>query len=262
MSIQFPSIILKLVKRFEPIRQRVIMLIVWLPLLIACGGCTNLPSWLNSPFASDPIGLSIRQVQSVERPGIYTVAGSANLPDKTQVTVTAIRYLQGNGQLLTADANPFYSILDRQLAEVAQGNWETSLNLWQVAPDGKFQEAWQLNSQNFAVPLEPDPTVTFLATLDPSNQPVNFQEQVENQDEALQAALTRFTTDGELYLEANKTMTVALPTGSTTPPPAPSSNTRQSRSQATSPPSSTATPEPPATWSQTNAPLSPEAFLR
>lgn len=242
--------------------QAILLLGVGLSLL-TIAGCATLPFGLGSPLSAAPINLTIRQVQATGQPGIYSIAGNASLPDQTRITVSAIRYLQDSAEI-EASSSPAYSILDRQFADVSQGNWETNLNLWQVAPDGKFQEAWQLSQQDIQGELNPEPSVTFLATLDPANQPDNLRNQVENQDESVQAALARFTTEGELYLQASKLLTIALPTGSTTPPsvsPIRSVPAEEAPQAAVAPQSGTAEPES-ANWSRTNAPLTPDQLLR
>lgn len=237
------------------------LLLSMLPLLVVCSGCTALPNWFNATLSPAPVGLTIRQVEPAGQPGNYTIAGSASLPDQTQITIAAVRYFQSVAPAeAEAGFNPNYAILDRQTALVNQGNWEAKLNLWQVAPDGQYQEAWQLGD---SVQLEPASTVSFLATLDPPNQPSDLKAKVENQDDSVQATLARFTTDGELYLQAVKTLPIALPTGSTAPPtPSAPRASRTSSNPATTAPSAEKPVSPADAWSQTNAPLSPDQLLR
>jgi hypothetical protein len=249
-----------LIKTVVRSRSRLLVLVLGLPLMLMAVGCATLPTGVG--VSSPAIELTIRQVEPSGQPGIYRVTGSAALPDQSQVAVSAVRYLEDYADR-PAEASPVYSILDRKFAEVTQGNWQTDLNLWQVAPDGEFREAWQLSQQEAGVALEPEPEVTFLVTLDPPNQPANLQEQIESQDESVQATLARFTTDGELYLQASKTLTVALPTGSTTPPTLPVRAARQSdRPQTAAVPNSDSTDSSPTSWTQTNAPLTPDQILR
>lgn len=174
------------------------------------------------------------------------MSGSTSLPDQTRITVTALRNFE---------AEPIDAILDRQFATVRQGSWQASLNLWQVAPDGRYQESWQLS--DLPPSSEPTSTVTFLATLDPVNQPPGLKDQVEAQDEATQVTLVRFTTDGELYLEASKQIDVPLPNSRTTPPE-PLAPVPLRTSDRPAPP----TAERNQDWSQTSAPLSPSQQFR
>lgn len=238
------------------------MLAIGLPLLVLGSGCNTALNNLNSTFLASPLELTILQVEPSGQPGTYTVSGKATLPDDTPITVSAVRYLQADTRLSgSAEANPAYVILDRQFSRVNQDNWQTQLSLWQVADNGSFQEAWQLNQDNTGVTYKPEPTVTFLATLDPSQQPRDLQERVEQLDDDLQAALMRFTTDGELYIQASMPLSIALPTGSTTPPATESTPATRTTLPPTSVTPSAAT-TPTADWQQTDAPLSPKSVLR
>ncbi|MBE9182711.1 hypothetical protein IQ268_29680 [Oculatella sp. LEGE 06141] len=232
-------------------------------LLIGSSGCASLPEWMNTVLSPTPVELTISQVEPAGRSGVYVVAGQTNLPNQTRLTVSAIRYLQDNAPRLSSEAAPIYSILDRQFAEVSNGRWKTNLNLWQVASDGQYQEAWQMGQAETGIQHESDSTVTFLATLDPPNQSAEVQNQIENQDTFIQATLVRYTIEGEPYLQASKPLNVALPTGSTTPPLTETFARAASGDRALSTPlSDTANPTLPDNWKQTNAPISPDEMFR
>ncbi|BAU41185.1 hypothetical protein O77CONTIG1_00992 [Leptolyngbya sp. O-77] len=227
--------------------------------------CSSAPANLRGLTNSGtPLNLSIREIQD-EGGGTYTVSGTTSLPSKTKITVSAVRYLvEGANPETNSETDIPYAILDRQIAEVGQGNWQAELNLWQIAPDGKFQEAWQLSQQDANVIFTPDANVTFLATFDPVNQPENFKAEVEKLDTSLQAALARFTPDGELYLQASRVMAIALPTGQTTPPQ-PSrlaDGVRRSKRTAASRTSQANATQEPTSWRKTTAPLKPAEMLR
>ncbi len=225
-------------------RRLVIALI--LPCLIS--SCAS-ASWLNSAFPSRPLELSIQQVRPVGS-GSYAVSGSTSLPDQAQITVSAVRYFK-NG---AASSSPNYTVLDRQIAEVNQGIWETRLKLQQAAATGQLQEAWQASSQLSQL-VEPEAAVTFLATLEPANQPVNLKKQVEALNPSAQAAIARFTTDGELYLQTSKTLAAPPPPGRAVP----------NASKPTVPQIVKPTAAPAASQGQqrqTDAPLIPDAYLR
>ena len=247
--------------RLQQTGQYLLVLAIGLPLLILSSGCNTTFDQFNSAFFSPPLELTILQVEPSGQPGTYSVSGSATLPDNTSITVSAVRYLQADTRLSSSpEASPAYVILDRQFASVNQDNWQTELTLWQVAPDGALREAWQLNQENTGVKYEPESTVTFLATLDPRQQPRDVQERVEQLDDEAQATLMRFTTDGELYIQASKSLSIALPTGSTTPPAAgapPATRTALPpiTVKPTTPPSS-------ESWEQTSAPPPPNAAFR
>ena len=264
---------LKLLSRLHHLKASLLLL----PLIIstlALSGCGLTTSWFNTGFSPAPLNLNLQQIQVTSKPGSYTITGDTSLPEGSKVTVSAVRYLNGGVELVIDSSSDVpYAILDRQLAVVNQGTWQTTLNIWQTASDGRYQEPWQLSQTEAGVIFEPDPDITFMATFDPVNQPEGFKIQVEGQDEALQAALARFTTDGELYLQSSKTLSVALPTGKTSAPAksrfddAVRQSKRSNASNASGSPVNRSPRSPgnnqqPASWSNTDAPLSSEEFMR
>ena len=225
--------------------------------------------------AQEKVEMKIGDIQPILSKGIYNVVGSTNLPESSKITVAAVRYLRpASGQteaLLNSDTNINRSILARQIVEVKQGQWEAALNLWQVSPDGSFQEVWQANPTQIRLFSEGE--VTFIAIFDPatqSEQPDNQNSQklkLENQQlEKLESKLIRFTNEGEKYLQVSRTLTVPLPTGKTIPPrrqPEDLNGGWGNRYQI--PPQSIAsknTLPPPIKNRQTNAYLTPSEFLR
>jgi hypothetical protein len=231
-----------------------------LPGLLLLTGCTP---WLNAFTRSTetPLEFRIRQVEAADRPGLYAVAGETTLPDKTRITVTALRSLAQTGSQPSdqpAQIVPNYAILDRQIAEVKQGTWKADLNLWQVAPDGEFQEAWQLNQSMLGVRFRPQPEVTFLAMLEPANQPAELKPRLESLGNSPRASSVQYTPEGERYLQASQTLAIALPTGKTLPPAPQAQPKPTGQAIKATPP--TETEEQP--WKQTSAPIAPEAFLR
>ena len=225
--------------------------------------------------AQEKVEMKIGDVQPISSKGIYNVVGSTNLPESSKITVAAVRYLRPvSGQtetLLNSDTNTNRSILARQIVEVKQGQWEAALNLWQVSPDGSFQEVWQANPAQ--IRLFPESGVTFVAIFDPatqSEQPDNQKSQklkLENQQlEKLESKLIRFTNEGEKYLQVSQTLTVPIPTGKTIPPrrqPEDLNGGWGNRYQI--PPQSIASKSillPPIKNRQTNAYVTPSEFLR
>lgn len=157
-------------------------------------------------------------VQPTNRPGVYNVIGSTNLSDRSQIAVSAIRYLlPTDRQFLGPDPNTAYSILDRKIVEVANGKWEATLNLWQIAPDGRLQEAWQLNQSQTGLLLDPGSEVTFFGTFDPWEQSWKLQQQLKKTQQ-LRGSLVRFTNEGKPYVQASQSLAIALPVGRTQPP--------------------------------------------
>jgi hypothetical protein len=192
-------------------------------LLILSAGCSQSPLTLQQlpsllPDISSKADFQIRVTPS-GRSGVYTVAGSTNLPDESRITVAAIRYLQpdkpSSPSLIPTKT---YSILAYQDVKVNKGKWQTTLNLWQVAPNGQFQESWQLEQSQLGLSLKPETDVTFLATVAPTDSLSELEHQLEKQGVKLVSRLVRNTTDGERYIQASQVLPIALPTGQTTPP--------------------------------------------
>ena len=155
-------------------------------------------------------------------PGVYALAGKTNLPERSQVVVAAIRYLYPATQSSkNFNPNPTYTVLAYQPAEVSGGQWQTRLNLWETALDGRFQEAWQLDQAKLKLPLKPSEEVVFLATLAPvdgSDQLQQLENQLAKQKIQLSRKLVHGTADGQQYIQVSEKMAIALPTGSTTAP--------------------------------------------
>ena len=155
-----------------------------------------------------------------ERAGIYTIAGTTNLPDKSRIAIAAVRYLQvSKPQSENLLPHQTYSILAYQDIEVNKGKWQATLNLWKVAPNGQFKEAWQLEQPKLGLNLEPEPGVLFLATVEPTDSLSELEQQLQKQGIKLVSNIVRNTVEGEQYVQASQVLTVALPTGQTTAPP-------------------------------------------
>jgi hypothetical protein len=237
--------------------QRSLVMVGFIALLLTSGGCKTV-AWLNPTLGARPIDLTIEQVEP-ENSGSYTVSGNTTLPDKTQITVSAFRYFEDRTQTVGSTSERNYAILDRQIAEVSQGSWETRLNLWQSSASGQFQEAWQVKFDP-EQRIEPEATVTFLATLEPTNQPASLKKQVEALDSAQQVAITRFTTDGELYLQAEKTLSVPPPQGRSSAVLKVVNSAQTDKPQVAK--SSSNAAEAQQVQQQIDLPLSPDAFIR
>jgi hypothetical protein len=155
-------------------------------------------------------------------PGVYAIAGKTNLPEKTQITVAAIRYLYPTTSAAkNFNPNPTYAVLAYQPTEVNKGTWQTTLNLWETGADGRFQESWQLDQKKLNWTVAPADEVVFLATLAPvdrSDQLEQLESQLAKKNIQLSRKLVYGTADGQQYLQVSQTMAIALPTGNTTPP--------------------------------------------
>ncbi|MEH2122556.1 hypothetical protein [Nostoc sp.] len=256
--------------RFKALSTANLQAAICLMLLAASYGCVQ--------KAQEKVGMEIRNVQPISGKGVYNVVGSTNLPESSKITVVAVRYLRPVSvqaeALLNSDTNTNRSILARQIVEVKQGQWEAALNLWQVSPDGSFQEVWQANPAQ--IRLFPENGVTFVAIFDPASQweqPDNQNSQKlksENQQleklEKLESKLIRFTNEGEKYLQVSQTLTIPLPMGKTIPPrPQPEDLNGGWGNRYQIPPQSIASKTtllPSVKNRQTNAYLTPSEFLR
>jgi len=192
-------------------------------LLILSTGCSQAPLTLQQlpsllPNLSSNANFQIRVTPSSPA-GVYTVAGDTNLPDESRITVAAIRYLRQDEQrLLYLNPNLTYSILAYEDVKVSKGKWQTTLNLWKVAPNGQFQEAWQLEQSQLELSLKPENDVTFLATVAPTGSLSELEALLQKQGVKLVSNLVRNTVDGERYVQASQVLPIPLPTGQTTPP--------------------------------------------
>lgn len=192
-------------------------------LLILNTGCSQttetlrrLPSLL--PNLSSNADFKI-QVTPSGRPGVYTVTGKTNLPDKSSITVAAIRPLKPDKlRIENLAPNQTYSILAYQDVKVDKGAWQANLNLWKVAPSGQFQEAWQLEQSQLGLSMASEREVTFLATVAPTDSLSELESQLEKQGVKLVSNLVRNSVDGERYIQASQILAIDLPKGQTTPP--------------------------------------------
>jgi hypothetical protein len=196
--------------------------------LVGCGwvalvGCTPIQqvrSWLmpESPKASLQL-----QVQPGTKPGTYDVSGHTDFPNQTELRVAAIRYLLPSKPVgnLRSQPKPTYAVLAYQPVKVVDGQWQASLNLWQVAKDGRYQEAWQLSQLELKLAVKPVPEVVFLATLAPGDETEQVQrleQQLQQRNTTLDSTLVSSTSDGQRYLRVARQLTVPQPQGRTTPP--------------------------------------------
>lgn len=216
-----------------------------------------------SQLQSSELEMSI-QVEALSRPGIYSVSGTTNLPEGSIIEASAVRYLQPKTNLLLNNRlNPPYSILSRQRTTVEQGKWRAKLNLWQVASDGSFKEAWQLNpSETFS----PSREVVFLASIDPNSQSPKLRKHLDKQADNFAERFVRFTSEGQWYIQAAESFSLSLPVGKTTPPPLRAENINDGwgdrsvvRRQSSS---NRRLFAPSADTKQTTAPLSPSEMLK
>lgn len=117
---------------------------------------------------------------------------------------------------------PSYVILDYQPVTVQEGQWQTDLNLWQVAKDGRYQESWQLHQEELALQWQAEPEVVFVATLlidGAADRLQALQNQLAERQFTLNRSWIQTSLEGEQYFQAMRSLPVALPQAITTPPP-------------------------------------------
>lgn len=246
--------------------KRLIYLVVLLILITGCSQspftAQQLPSLL--PNLSTEANLQL-QVTPSGRAGAYTLTGNTNLPEGSRLTVAAVRYLRPDKQPSQSQSpNQSFSILDYRDVKVNRGKWQTTLNLWKVAPSGQFQEAWQLEQSKLGITFAPQTEVTFLATVAPTNSLSELESLLQKQGIKIATRLVRNTADGEQHIQASQILSIALPNGQTRPP-------QQLPEEINGGwgPRFLLIPEPPNTNNfekpnqrRTNAPLSPAEFLQ
>ena len=176
-------------------------------LLLLAVGCTKERS-----LQAD---LSLK-VEPSNRPGVYVVSGKTNLPDQSRIIIQGLRPLTASAQSASPDESPNYAILDRQAVVSSQGQWQATLKLWQNTPDGQYQEVWQANQAQISR-LKPGGDVVFVAAIDSASQTKALLQPLDSQGKQLQGPNIRFTTDGQWYLQAKQTLTVAPPIAKTAP---------------------------------------------
>jgi hypothetical protein len=130
---------------------------VALSLSLLISGCEPLRTLLHRPL--EKVDLQV-QVKPNSTSGTYDLTGLADLPDSSPIRIAAIRYLRPtNPASQKLNPKPTYAILDYQSALVKGGKWQGQLNLWQVAADGRYQEAWQIHQDALKLPTSPESDV-------------------------------------------------------------------------------------------------------
>lgn len=227
--------------------------------LVACVGCqaTLLPS---SPPVAEATTLTLEA--KALGSGEFALAGTTSLPDNTQLTAIALRHLVP--QRATPDGEPLYSVLDYRPVTVANGQWSAQLKLWQVAADGRYQEAWQTQAAALKLVAQPSDTVQFAIMLAPHHLGAALTSKMAQSGPQRLAKVLRVTATGEPFLWADQALTVGLPSGQTTPPADLVARTNGGWGDRY-----LLVPEPPLPYTltplderQTTAPLTPNELLR
>lgn len=179
--------------------------------------CQTRPFSLGSSNEID-LQLSVTPARS----GVYRIAGKTNLPDDARLAIAAVRYLEPDQPAaISSEARPSYSILAYQTVAVMDGQWQTELNLWQVADDGRYREPWQIEQEALRLGLEPSEDVIFLATLNPVGkveQLPALEQQLRDKKLRVGGRFLYTAADGQQYVQVHQVKPVDLPAGRTSPP--------------------------------------------
>ena len=184
---------------------------------IAAGCTSTAPLAFRAQPTFDEADLTLT-VKPQTRPGTFLVSGTADLPPGTELNVIAIRRLHLNqAPFVAAKSQPTYSILDYATVAMTSDRWQTPLTLWQVAPDGTYKEAWQLQAPELQLDVLPEDGVFFLVTLTPLEDLAAIEQQLAADNQRLDRQDIQTTAAGDRYLQTGQVVTVALPTGKTAP---------------------------------------------
>ncbi|MBE9159462.1 hypothetical protein IQ265_21895 [Nodosilinea sp. LEGE 06152] len=228
--------------------------------LVACVGCQATTLLPLSPPVAEATTLTLEA--KALGAGEFALTGITNLPDNTQLTAIALRYL--DPQRATPDDKPLYSVLDYRPVTVANGQWSTQLNLWQVAADGRYQEPWQAEAAALKLAVQPSDTVQFAIALAPHHLGAALSSKMAQAGPQRLAQVLRVTPAGEPFLWADQALAVGLPSGKTSPPADLVARTNGGWGDRY-----LLVPEPPLPYTltpvderQTTAPLTPAELLR
>lgn len=181
-------------------------------------GCASvkLPRWRSqSPLKNADLTLT---AQPTTAPGEYAVSGTAELPPNTELNVLAVRQLRlEQSPLTTLEPKSTYSILTYETVTVTSDRWQTNLTLWQVAPDGAYREAWQLQASELDLNVIPEEEVFFLATLGPVDDLAVIERELALANQRLARRNIQITADGGRFLQTGQILTIDLPTDKTAP---------------------------------------------
>jgi hypothetical protein len=149
------------------------------------------------------------EVQPTGKSGVYAVSGQTTLPNRSRITIQAMRQLEpGKGSRLT-NQKPVYSILDRQQVEVTDGKWQANLTLLRNMA-GAEREPWQISSSQIGLALQPKTDVTFWAVSDKLDAPLDIRT-TKDSNQPLENAVLQFSRDGSAYLQAKQTLAISAP---------------------------------------------------
>ena len=136
----------------------------------------------------------------------YKIQGTANFPDQTELNILALRQLAPTDQ--TLEPKLTYSVLDYQVVQVQDEQWQGELTLRQLAADGSRKETWQLDQADLAMDVKPLDTVVVIATYTPLDQLTTLERILAQQGLKVSPDLLQTTLDGRRYLEIKQVLDI------------------------------------------------------
>ncbi len=190
------------------------------PWVLALTSCSSLP------FADRNTTLPLVEaeltVQPTNQPGTYTLIGKTDFPDRSPLRVAAVRYLYPTNPVSQAlGSKPTYAILAYASTTVEKGNWTVPLTVWQTAPNGQYQESWQITQSELKLDLKPAENLVFVATLAPGDKADTLQQLEQNllkNQKSLSPEIIRRSGADDRFLQIVQIVEAKLPTGSTQAP--------------------------------------------
>lgn len=202
-------------------------------------------------------------VESGNRPGVYQLSGTTDLPEETELTVQAVRGLTPNGQMLPEDSvEEHYAILDRDRVLVRDGSWAVELQLWENQ-GGESAESWQIRLPQSDRSFTPDNNVRFTVSMPPTGDERALEAQWQKSKKTPSDGVVSFTPDGDWFLQAEEVVAITPPNAAV--PDQPNSfNARRDLAQTESgiPLAETAEGAAASAESTTDAPLDDSELLR
>lgn len=169
--------------------------------LVGCG---------ETPLSRD-VNKLLLTVEPGDRPGVYQLSGTTDLPEETELTVQAVRGLTPTGQALPEDsAEEHYAILDRDRVLVSDGRWAVELQLWENN-GGESAESWQIQLPQSDRSFIPENEVRFTVSMPPTGDERALESQWQKSKQTPSDGVVSFTPDGEWFLQAEESVAITPP---------------------------------------------------
>ncbi len=145
-------------------------------------------------------------VQKGEQRHSYTLTGTANFPNQTELNLLAVRQLRP----VEENAQSTFSILDYRVVTVEDGRWQGELLLKQPDANGSPKETWQLDQTTLDLSVEPLDTVSILVTYTPTDQLTTLERVLAQQGLKIAPELLQTTSEGRRYLEIRQVLSLPV----------------------------------------------------